>query len=1107
MTKKRLLVAGIFAAFVSALFFAQSTFAYTDVGTLTNMSMAQGIKACYEGGAFNDEITPQDFNSSTGVVRSRTVPVPISSSNTSGIINCQALINGLYGSLPDATDVTGITNYYKRLGYNKIRNGTDARVCFYYTLGQNKRTNSLCIFYDEDGNLDPNTTSFNNDGNGDEYQIYYQNSGAIYFVDVSQGYDSEVELFNINSVFTKTDLDAKVSGAASKIVGVGNVAGRTESTGTEVTDVYGFGRYNRTTAAQHFLEAQTDYNSFDETLYSQYDQHSYYKYYLMEYWGLSQDADNCSKTAGPNMVPFKTAPSDITYCGLKDASGTKVVGTNLDLSYPQVHSLDASLNGWGKVNNDNTLSISAAIAAINALDYNSSSMVAAGVNGLGPAPCVPGEPECSGPSGPSGGSGSGGGGGGGSSVDKCYEVAGVVGWIVCPAVEFMRTVMETAYNNMIEPMLQASPQLLTNSGTQTAWGTFRDFANVTFAIILLIVILSQATGYGIDNYGIKRMLPKLIVGAILINFSFLLCRIALDVSNITGSGLQNMLSSIGGGSSADFSSHISAMVGGLLTFAVGGTLVGAGVAITGGWAFLLPAILALISGIISFLFLFVILGFRQAGVVILAVASPLALVLYILPNTQSWAKRWAKMFGQLLLLYPIIGAVIGGCYGASKIIMSIDNSSFFVYLAGTLLTVVPYLAIPALLRSSMAALGNIGNTIGGLGQRLGRGAAGLTGNLVRQSGRFNASQNRSAAIRADRVRRAESRSAQNTIDRLNAIKARGGTLSARQERELARAQRTATSNIRADAADTRAAAEYERISSPAGQAALQAGLAAEAENAAIKDESAILDAGGYDYAGGHVDANDLSSLERALEYETSQDGEQNIARIMALKQTLEQKYAKKGMDAVARVMDSGNMKGEGARRIINSVASDGNYKNQARSVFAAANAIKGQAAFQSSGVVAGGQISTMRNTGGQIGNMKSENIGQMTDDEFDAFVRQTSNVDAGRMAQEALDDDTIRSQLNSDQINQLESLARATGQVSKQQRLSQEQNQVLNVQQQQLDAINQINQNMQNRQNGGSSQGGGQNGGNQGGGINPNDFPNGIGDEGYSTAPPPRDNE
>ena len=41
----------------------------------------------------------------------------------------------------------------------------------------------------------------------------------------------------------------------------------------------------------------------------------------------------------------------------------------------------------------------------------------------------------------------------------------------------------------------------------------------------------------VDNYGIKRMLPKVIVTAILINLSFIICALAVDITNIIINGL------------------------------------------------------------------------------------------------------------------------------------------------------------------------------------------------------------------------------------------------------------------------------------------------------------------------------------------------------------------------------------------------------------------------------------------------------------------------------------------------------------------------------------------------------------------------------------------
>ena len=54
--------------------------------------------------------------------------------------------------------------------------------------------------------------------------------------------------------------------------------------------------------------------------------------------------------------------------------------------------------------------------------------------------------------------------------------------------------------------------------------------------------LATIGGYGLDNYGIKRMLPKLIVGVIVVNASFYICGLLVDLSNVVGSSAFNFVS-------------------------------------------------------------------------------------------------------------------------------------------------------------------------------------------------------------------------------------------------------------------------------------------------------------------------------------------------------------------------------------------------------------------------------------------------------------------------------------------------------------------------------------------------------------------------------------
>ncbi|MBU3923267.1 hypothetical protein KJ684_03495, partial [Patescibacteria group bacterium] len=63
-----------------------------------------------------------------------------------------------------------------------------------------------------------------------------------------------------------------------------------------------------------------------------------------------------------------------------------------------------------------------------------------------------------------------------------------------------------------------------------AWGTTRDIANMMF--ILFLVVVAFATILRNEQYGVKQLLPKIILIALLINFSFVIAATIVDFSNI-----------------------------------------------------------------------------------------------------------------------------------------------------------------------------------------------------------------------------------------------------------------------------------------------------------------------------------------------------------------------------------------------------------------------------------------------------------------------------------------------------------------------------------------------------------------------------------------------
>lgn len=302
------------------------------------------------------------------------------------------------------------------------------------------------------------------------------------------------------------------------------------------------------------------------------------------------------------------------------------------------------------------------------------------------------------------------GGAGGTSVPTC--LIGGVGWIVCPVVKFIAQVVDAAYK-VVDSLLTVQPVVTSSDGKGIygAWSMMRNFANVAFVIAFLVIIFSQLTSTGITNYGIKKMLPRLVVAAILVNTSFWICAIAVDISNIVGASITGLFKSLqaslvapGALPGTSTGNGWEGIAGGVLagTIAVGVTLF---VGLTA----LLPLLIAALIAIVT---AFLVLTLRQALIVILIVVAPLAFVAYLLPNTESLFKKWRNLFQVLLLMYPIIGLIFGGSALASQIIMNSasgdPSQKITIQLMGAGVAIIPLMITPIIMKVSGGVLGKFG---------------------------------------------------------------------------------------------------------------------------------------------------------------------------------------------------------------------------------------------------------------------------------------------------------------------------------------------------------------------------------------------------------------
>ncbi len=138
----------------------------------------------------------------------------------------------------------------------------------------------------------------------------------------------------------------------------------------------------------------------------------------------------------------------------------------------------------------------------------------------------------------------------GADTPNCFNSAGSLGWILCPVLEGLSTVVDGIYDKIIVPQfleIDASFMASDSSGSvYKGWQDFRNYANILFAILFIIVIFAQVTGIGISNYNVKKILPRLIMTVVLVNISFILCQLAVDLSNILGFNLKKLFVDMAG---------------------------------------------------------------------------------------------------------------------------------------------------------------------------------------------------------------------------------------------------------------------------------------------------------------------------------------------------------------------------------------------------------------------------------------------------------------------------------------------------------------------------------------------------------------------------------
>lgn len=231
-------------------------------------------------------------------------------------------------------------------------------------------------------------------------------------------------------------------------------------------------------------------------------------------------------------------------------------------------------------------------------------------------------------------------------------IAGALAIYMCPFTEIVAKSSEFFEKNIIIPFMTISP-LTTNADNPIyiLWQSFRNLANIGFIIFFFFIIFSQATSLGISQYGLKRMLSRVFLVVVGVNLSYFLVALVIDAFNIFGTGTSDLVTAAIKQASVTVNTGTGS-TGLQSIFVLGGTallaiiLTGGGVL---GWLFSLIMLAALIIAIVI-----MVLLLRQVVIIMLVILAPIAILLYMLPNTENYFQKWRKTLIQLLLMYPMI---------------------------------------------------------------------------------------------------------------------------------------------------------------------------------------------------------------------------------------------------------------------------------------------------------------------------------------------------------------------------------------------------------------------------------------------------------------------
>lgn len=250
--------------------------------------------------------------------------------------------------------------------------------------------------------------------------------------------------------------------------------------------------------------------------------------------------------------------------------------------------------------------------------------------------------------------------------DPFYLVIKTVLFGILQLVGFLFGIVGTVFQWAVDPAnISGTGGLLNKQTVRDVWVMVRDTLNMSFIMILLFAAF--CTVFQVDSWNLKKVWLNILIQALLVNFSFPIARLFIDISNVA---MYYFLNHLFSGTGQGSGSAIMAGFGDMSNLV--GILLPNGYA-DADMAYLLAAIaFSFILGI-TLLVLAALFVVRLIALCMIVMFSPIGFVGFIFPAMSKYASQWwdnlfkYAFFGPVMVFMMMVSMQIMRAMGGNDI--------------------------------------------------------------------------------------------------------------------------------------------------------------------------------------------------------------------------------------------------------------------------------------------------------------------------------------------------------------------------------------------------------------------------------------------------------